>query len=667
MRHLIYICVCLLASIAGQATTGDTLYFRHADRFKANTVIDITGADSLEFLRSYMYVHAGSKKTLRPYELEAAGRYQFDDPGRWAYHPSAWGTNDYMNASSRWSFSRSMESEHFILFWEREFGDNPKTASDGYAFNPQAMLDIGERCFKMYSDSLGFVKVGQSTTDKYKIHMYVFHTKDWKAEGSGYDHMTGSFNVCPWAATSRDGQTVAHEIGHTFQYLVKCDLGEPHGFDYGYGQNASGGNGWWEGCANWQAYRLYPQLKFEQDFYPPYLKQYHLGLMHETFRYQNMMIQDWWAERRGADVIGRLWREAARPEDPIEAYMRIFGLTLDEFAAETYDGFAHMATWDIDAIRQYGRRHIGDYTAALHEAQQKDGWVEVDSAYCPGNFGYNMVPLKVPAEGGEVSVEFKGVAGAAGFRQVRVADAGWRYGFVAYDDATGQTYYGPMSDKAEGTAAMTVPSGATRLWLCVMGAPKTYWRHAWDDNVTNDEQWPWQARFTGTDAVGVARDYGEYPADYQRRDTTVVIKATLARSTTNYSSVRVQYDMDAVSKALGLSTAQMKSVKVGKANRIRFVGVSPNGTLTERTTTTTSSSTCFGHWFTSPSGNVCEASSSVATVFAEFYPEKYGCYVGQYPGRMKVGNTYTIRQAIIYTDDAGKEWRATMEVRLTAM
>ena len=103
-------------------------------------------------------------------------------------------------------------------------------------------------------------------------------------------------------------------------------------------------------------------------------------------------------------------------------------------------------------------------------------------------------------------------------------------------------------------------------------------------------------------------------------------------------------------------------VKVGASNKIRFVGVNPNGSVANNTTTSTSSSTCFGHWFNA-SGNICGYDGN-ARIFAEFYPDKYGCYVGQYPGRLTRGKTYTIRQAIIYTHTDGKEFRATMEVKL---
>lgn len=39
-------------------------------------------------------------------------------------------------------------------------------------------------------------------------------------------------------------------------------------------------------------------------------------------------------------------------------------------------------------------------------------------------------------------------------------------------------------------------------WLVISGAPTEHWRHAWDDNDANDEQWPYQVKFSGTNRLG---------------------------------------------------------------------------------------------------------------------------------------------------------------------
>ena len=490
--------------------------------------------------------------------------------------------------------------------------------------------------------------------------MFVKYTKDWVANGSGVDQKVGMLHVNPWAISSRDGSTVAHEIGHTFQYLVSCDLGISHGFNYGYGDNASGGNGWWESCANWQAYKCYPNMQFtDGENFEGHLKFHHLNLLHEDWRYQNCFIQDYWCMKHGSDFIGRLWRESKKPEDPVEAYKRLNKLDQAAFCDEQMEGYMRMATWDIDGVRDQAKHRIGQHVSHLHLAASKEGTWEVDSAHCPQNYGYSIINLNTTAPGTIVKAYFKGIAGAKGYRAINIDKAGWRYGFVAYS-ANGTRTYGKIESDKEGTASLTIPEDCKKLFFVVMGAPTEHWRHPWDDKADNDEQWPYQVKFENTDVYG---NFSEYPADYERRDTTIYIDAKLAVSN-SYSSTRVQYDMAAVSQALGLSTKEMQSVGRLASSNPRFVGINASGSVYTGTTTSTSSNTCYGHWFTS-TGNVCGYDSN-ACVFAEFYPDQYGCYVGQYPSRLQKGKTYTIRQAIQYQKD-GKWYTATMVVRLKAV
>ena len=363
--------------------------------------------------------------------------------------------------------------------------------------------------------------------------------------------------------------------------------------------------------------------------------------------------------KHGNDFIGRLWRESKKPEDPVEAYKRLNGLDQDAFCNEQMEGYMRMATWDIDGVRDAAKHRIGQHVTHLHLTADNDGTWEVDSAYCPQNYGYSIINLNTAAPGTVVKANFKGIAGAAGYRAINVDKAGWRYGFVAYAN-DGTRTYGNIESAADGVATLTVPEGCTRLFFVVMGAPTEHWRHPWDDNASNDEQWPYQVKFENTDVYG---NFSEYPADYVPRDTTIYIDAELAVSN-SYSSTRVQYEMAAVSQALGLSTKQMQSVGRSATSNPRFVGIDANGTIHTGTTTSTSSSTVYGHWFNS-AGNVCNYDDT-AYIFAEFYPDKYGCYVGQYPSRLTKGKTYTIRQGIQYQKN-GKWYTATMVVRLKAI
>lgn len=668
----------------------DTMWFQFEDRFIENEIIDLTNIDSLEFTNTrfklFKYNESTGKVSGLPKTFRTNGAYRFDAIERYLVRPNTYASNNFTNENSTYCFQRSAESEHFVLFWAKGLKLQPNGNLTGGASNSvcnvNTLLREAENIWDVYVNQLGFLEPGASTTDRVKIEMFIVNQSDWRADGSGVDgavwtagsgtsktqksHKVGLFHCNAWAAS--DKVTVAHEIGHTFQYLVSADLGQKHGLNYVLGENSSG-NEWWEDCANWQAHKVYPASQFSSNW-SNNQDVHHMNIIHEEARYNNCYYQDWWCQLHGLNTIGRIWREAINPEDPIQAYMRLFGHDEQSFADEQFTGYAHIAAMDIDSWKAYGQHLIGSEQQRLQEVPEgivashlngeTDWWI-VDPDFCPQNYGYNANPLKVPAAGTVVKASFKGLSKVPGYRSIYPERAGWRYGLVAYS-SDGTRTYGEMGRDAEGEVSITVPEGCTHLWLVVMGAPTQWWTHSWNDNESDDEQWPYAVRFSGTDPYGANRTYDEYPADYARRDTTVVIEATLPYDASNYSSVRVQYDMDAVSQALGLSTAQMRSVKVGVSNKIRFVGVHANGSVANNTTTSTSSNSCFGHWFNA-SGNICGYDGN-ARIFAEFYPDKYGCYVGQYPGRLTRGKSYTIRQAIIYTHTDGKEYRATMQVNL---
>jgi hypothetical protein len=57
-------------------------------------------------------------------------------------------------------------------------------------------------------------------------------------------------------------------------------------------------------------------------------------------------------------------------------------------------------------------------------------------------------------------------------------------------------------NQGQGSVDFDCPANCDRLWLVVSGAPSAHWRHAWDDNDTNDEQWPYQVSFNNTNLFG---------------------------------------------------------------------------------------------------------------------------------------------------------------------
>lgn len=54
------------------------------------------------------------------------------------------------------------------------------------------------------------------------MEIYLLYQSEWLATGSGYDNVIGALWVNP-STCQPVGSTIAHEIGHSFQYMVFCD------------------------------------------------------------------------------------------------------------------------------------------------------------------------------------------------------------------------------------------------------------------------------------------------------------------------------------------------------------------------------------------------------------------------------------------------------------
>lgn len=414
---------------------------------------------------------------------------------------------DLNNTSSQWCYARSMQSDNVVIFWEPGYGIDPLQNTDPfYRVNVKNILDIAENSYKIYLDSLKFAIRGSSVTDRYKLMIFLLYTRDGIANGSGQDDLVGTLHVNPSGARAL---TIAHEIGHCFQYITGCDT--DGGFQYGFGPNASGGNGFWEQMANWMAFRVYPtQIFTGNNYYVEYEPNYFRNILHWYPRYADHFIGAFWAFKHDKTIIARLWRESRRPEDPIETYKRITSITQEQFNDQMYEHGSRLTTWDLPTTRPYGANYINSKPQVRMNLTSDNYWL-VDKSVAVENYGYNCIRLNVPTRATQVQVRFKGKAGEPGYRTLNMTKGGWRYGFVALLN-DGTRVYSDMgtarvtngANPAEQTLSFNCPANCSRLWLVVTGAPQEHWRHAWDDNYDNDESWPYQVQFTNTNLLGNA-------------------------------------------------------------------------------------------------------------------------------------------------------------------
>jgi hypothetical protein len=154
---------------------------------------------------------------------------------------------------------RSVQTDNWIIYWQKGFGADPSTSSGSYKVNMTALKEVAEKSYAVYVDSLKMVLKGSSLTDKYKMMIFLLYQTDWAAFGSGQDEKVGTLHVNPAAANINT--VLAHEIGHCFEYMTGADV-PGSGWRWGFGTNGDGGNGFWEQIANWQAFKTYPAQQF---------------------------------------------------------------------------------------------------------------------------------------------------------------------------------------------------------------------------------------------------------------------------------------------------------------------------------------------------------------------------------------------------------------------
>ncbi len=423
------------------------------------------------------------------------------------YIPKFIKSMDLNSSSSQWCHARSKQSDNVVVFWEAGFGTDPSTASGSYKVDINKLLGVAEKAYSFYLDTLKFATSGTSVTDKYKLMIFLLYSTEWAAYGSGQDDIVGTLQVNPAAANYAN--VVAHEIGHCFEYITGCDT--DGGYQYGFGENGGGGNGFWEQCAQWMSFKVYPEQQFTAGDFRTYIKSNHLHIIHETPRYANYFLMDYWTYKHDITFTGKLWKESRKPEDPVETYKRLNSLTQAQFNAEIYEHAARLTTWDLPALKSYGATHIDDRVQVKMNLISDSYWI-VDTSVCIQNYGYNCIRLNAPSKAADVTVTFKGKAGTSPFRAIKTDKGGWCFGFVALL-SNGTRKYGEMTavnmsgtTNPEKTVTFSCPDNCSKLWLIVSGAPQEHWRHPWDDDVSNDEQWPYQVQFRNTNLLGQKTD-----------------------------------------------------------------------------------------------------------------------------------------------------------------
>ena len=615
------------------------------------------------------------------------------------YQPKEF-TFDMMNSSSKWSFCRSKQSEHFIVFWDIKYGEyglygdrmgventSPSTCKTAsMRVDIDDLLEKAEQFFDTNINKLKMAElgVGKSYLDDYKMEIYILYQSEWLATGSGYDNVIGALWVNP-ATCKPVGSTIAHEIGHSFQYQTYCDKvyqGEPdnlqYGFRYGFGPKGEGGCAYWEQCAQWQSFQDYPSQQFGGDlnvFRAQYYRHYH----HEWMRYASYWLQSYWVEKRGVEAYGEIWRQSVLPEDAIKTYTKLYNDgDWSKTADELYDYAARMATFDIDGVREYAGSNVTANHFKTTLFKQADGYYQVSYGSCPSTAGFNIVPLNLPdEEGAVVTASFKGLqvgsalpegdtgnfvngdlqtiqGTATTYNNVGNGKEGWRYGFVALN-ADGTRVYGDMFSSKDGVASFSVPAGAEYLYFVVLGAPTEYRQNEWDDDEKDDDQWPYKVKFGNTDLLGNF----EIDETADPKDVTITFDVKCDASNGGYPLGTIDLSSSKkLAQAFVLNPSAISALVQG-------VNAKPSeGKVVWGLEQTDGS---YAYNSTANNGFWCTAGGDLTNWGADAftYVEFDGLTItyGHYPGHSVAGETYTLKPTLIYTRD-GKEYKATIQINM---
>lgn len=608
-----------------------------------------------------------------------------------------------------WSKTRSAESDNVIVFWDKNYGNKKPNELAESDWNYVDIPDLLNKCEAFYDleiNKLGFVDSQMSNHSKYKMMVLMNYSKpgDWACYGGGYDYVISAL----WlnSATCKPvGHSVAHEVGHSFHYMCYAEHSghkESDSDNTGFHLACGNGQAIWEQTAQWQANQSYPTEMFNQSI-NVFRKSHNYAFSHEWHRYQSYWFHYYLCQYyNDITTVAQVWNQPMTGQsrgnatDFNQALMKLKGLDAKALFRLYYDYAARCATWDMDVCKPYRNSFIGDFEYRC-VALGDTAW-QVALASAPQASGFNIIPLEVPADGTTITTHFTALPASSKLasgdpaemlngetqwaktnrttyvRPSNAAKRGFRLGYVALLNNGTREYYQQDSIYCEGNAEltadvnMTVPQNTKKLWLVVVPAPTTYLQHKWDEKINNDDQWPYRFSLEGTDLAANATVYVDPTLDGRPvSDVTLTYDVYFPYSSTDYAGTSLTVSGRA---AAMLGTAlQMNSDEIGSKmqdyaasgpseGKVMFYPCNPKtGDIVKRGSTANG----YGHWFNA-SGTVCEYGSGY--VYSELTPSSLTFNLGQYPGRGKNGNDYTISQALVYKKSSTEKATARFVFRI---
>ena len=362
------------------------------------------------------------------------------------YIPEELRDNDFNDPESKWSYARMAQTPNVVCFWEKGFGPDLSKAPDldGHKMTVDLpnLLSRIEYFYQVYRDMMCFTLPG-SKADKYKMMVMLNYSLEGTAYGGCYDNFIGALWIAPNRVQDKRLNCIAHELGHSFQIQISCD-----------GKGGGMGGGIFEMCSQWMLWNVNPEWTTDENYHwKAFIEKANLPFLDGANIYCSPYVLEYWSMKHGLTVMANMFREGKRGEDPASTYMRMFGLSTEDFAREAVDCYSRLLTFDFPGKHEASKRYAGEF---LNNKSL-------------GTYGANVIGIKSDGAGGKVKVKFSGDN-----------NKGYAYRLVAVNDKAEATY-GDISVKQKGTATITLPADAKKVYLVVTGYPLHEYKPYSDD------------------------------------------------------------------------------------------------------------------------------------------------------------------------------------------
>lgn len=407
-------------------------------------------------------------------------------------------------------------------------------------------------------------------------------------------------------------------------------------------------------------------------------------------------------------TVGKVWNQPMKNQsndgsatDFCQALMALKGLSASQFYALYFDYALRCATFDFDVAAAYRNNYIGKFDYHAVQLGEKKYQVAYHSA--PQSTGFNVIELNATS-GSTITTKFTALghgcaladgdpgnynngtanasisAGVTNYNSAGTASyRGFRVGYVFLKNNGTREYYNDNTIHCTGTAekteniTTTVPANTSRMFLVVAPALSSYVRHPWDDDIQNDDQWPYSFELVNTDATNAtivekAPEEPEFTKAIDGRsiaDVTLTYKVTLPIDTEGYTGASVTLNTGNGLNALCTAFQLEGSSIFDSGKLVDYTASQSNGTIMSCAVSSAGAiqaksknvNGTYGHWFNTI-GTVADWGNNTV-IFTEFTDNYATGTIGQFPGANSAGTTRTVREALVYKDTSGNTARTT--------